>query len=316
MKKTTSWCIMLLFIANVCFAQNGKLLKQNPYYLRDSIVAKWASMIPDVKQRVDQSEFYSISYLSDGLKVNGYLSLPKKSGVYPVIIFNRGGNREFGSLNDAQIIRILALVSSWGYVCIASQYRGNSGSEGMEEFGGKDVNDVVNLIPCLNYIPKADTSRIGMWGWSRGGMMTYLALTQTCRIKAAVVGSGLANAFTTISKRPGMESVFEELAPGYSQHKDSILKARSAVYQAEKMCASTPILILAGTADWRVSPEEQFEMARRLYELKHPVRFELLEGGQHSLAEHFDEVNRATQDFFDQYVRDRKAIPSLEPHGN
>ena len=70
---------------------------------------------------------------------------------------------------------------------VASQYRGNDGGEGMEEFGGADVNDIFNLIPVLDQNPKADTSRIGMEGTSRGGMMTYLCLKRSCRFKAAVV---------------------------------------------------------------------------------------------------------------------------------
>ena len=39
---------------------------------------------------------------------------------------------------------------------VASQYRGNAGGEGKEEFGGKDVNDVLNLLPLLESLPKAD----------------------------------------------------------------------------------------------------------------------------------------------------------------
>src|SRR5207245_4259751 len=121
------------------------------------------------------------------------------------------------------------MVASYGYVCIGSQYRGNGGSEGKEQFGGDDVNDVLNLIPVLSSIKKADTSRLGMYGWSRGGMETFLALTKTCRMKAAVIMSGMADAFITIKKRPQMENQFKDLVPGYAQNKDSVLKARSAV---------------------------------------------------------------------------------------
>lgn len=244
------------------------------------------------------------------------MAVPKKAGKYPCIIFNRGGNRQFGALNPISILRFLGQVSSWGYVVIGSQYRGNDGGEGKEEFGGADVNDVLNLIPCLQNIGKADTSRLGMFGWSRGGMETYLALTKTCRMKAAVIGSGAADAYVNIKFRPGMDSVYMALAPGYFQNRDSILKARSAVYFADKICSTTPLLLLIGSADWRVPPAEQFEMVNKLYELKHPLRVEFLEGGQHSLIEHYDEVNRAVRIFFDTYVRDKKPLPNLEPHGN
>lgn len=296
-------------------SQNGKIISQSKYMIADSSIKKWEKNIPDLKAMISSIDFFSITYLSDGLKVNGYLAVPKKEGKFPAVIYNRGGNRDFGALSDGQLIRFLALTASWGYVCIASQYRGNGGSEGKEEFGGKEVNDILNLIPCLSAIEKADTSRIGMWGWSRGGMMTYLALAQTNKIKAAVVGSGMADAFVQTKKRPEMDTVFAELAPGYYRNKDSVLKIRSAVYWADKICMTTPLLLLTGSADWRVSPEEQLEMVNKLYEAKHPVRFEFFEGGQHSLIEHFDEVNHAAKHFLDTYVRDGRTIPSLEPHG-
>jgi dienelactone hydrolase len=72
-------------------------------------------------------------------------------------------------------------------VVVGSQYRGAAGSEGKDEFGGADLNDVMNLLPLLEALPNADPSRIGMAGFSRGALMTYLALTKTDRIKAAVV---------------------------------------------------------------------------------------------------------------------------------
>ncbi|MGB3077105.1 MAG: prolyl oligopeptidase family serine peptidase, partial [Chitinophagales bacterium] len=134
-------------------------------------------------------------------------------------------------------------------------------------------------------------------------------------IKAAIVGSGMADGFIQTKKRPEMDSVFMELAPGYLQNKDSVLKTRSAVYWADRICMTTPLLLLTGSADWRVSPEEQFEMVNKLYEIKHPLRFEFFEGGQHSLIEHFDEVNQAVKNFLDKYVRDGQPIPSLQPHG-
>ena len=102
---------------------------------------------------------------------------------------------------------------------------------------------------------------------------------------------------------------------GYFINRDSVLKTRSAVYWAEKISPSTPLLLLTGSADWRVSPEEQLTMLNKLYEIKHPVRFQFFEGGQHSLIEYVDEVNHVSRNFLDAYVRDGKTFPSLEPHG-
>ncbi|MEZ4800181.1 MAG: prolyl oligopeptidase family serine peptidase [Flavobacteriales bacterium] len=112
-------------------------------------------------------------------------------GNYPCVIFNRGGNRDFGVFKIAHAAITLGEIAKEGYVVIASQYRGNAGSEGKEEFGGSDVNDIVILPKVLEEVEGADTSRIGMYGWSRGGMMTYIALTKMKNIKAAAVGGAI-----------------------------------------------------------------------------------------------------------------------------
>ena len=302
-------------------AQDGKLLDSSPIKLTDDDVKTLESFRPElgkIPDLLDRIDIKSITYLSDGLKVKGYLAIPKarKEGEkLPCVILNRGGNREFGALNDRRATAQLGRVASWGYVVIASQYRGNAGGEGKEEFGGKDVNDVLNLIPLLESLPEADATRIGMEGWSRGGMMTYLALARTDRIAAAVVGAGAADAFD-IQKRPEMETeVYAQLIPNYATDKEAALTARSAVRWPEKLCKKTPILLLHGSADWRVDPTEALAMATKLYETKHPFRFVFFEGGDHALSEHRPEVDHLTKDWLDRYVRDKKPWPSLEPHG-
>jgi len=268
--------------------------------------------LADVLQNVAVS---AITYSSGGLKVKGYLAVPKEGDRLPAVIFNRGGNREFGEITDEQAIRRLGGIARWGYVVAASQYRGTAGGEGKEEFGGSDVDDVLNLIPLLESIPKVDGTRIGMFGWSRGGMMTYLALARTDRIAAAVVGSGVTDLPDMLARRPEMDDVFQSLIPGYPANKDAALAARSAVRWPEKLAQKTPILVLAGTADWRVDPSQALKMGEALLEAKHPFRLVIFEGGEHSLSEHREEVDRLTRDWLDRYVRDRKPWPGLEPHG-
>jgi hypothetical protein len=56
-------------------------------------------------------------------------------------------------------------------------------------------------------------------------------------------------------------------------------------------------------------------MVSKLYEIKHPLRFEFFEGRQHSLIEHLEEVNHVTRNFLDTYVRDKNTWSSLEPYG-
>lgn len=258
----------------------------------------------------------SIDYASDGLRVKGYLARPRAEGTYPALIFNRGGNREFGALTDAGAARRLGLYASWGYVVVASQYRGNGGGEGREEFGGADVNDVLNLFPLLDGMSEVDRERVGMIGWSRGGMMTYLALARTDRIRAAAVGAGLADLEASLRLRPELEPVARDLIPRFDTEREGQLAARSAVRWAGRLPAATPILLLHGTADWRVDPRQALAMASALLEAKRPYRLTLFEGGDHALGEFRDDVDRAIREWMDRYVRDRKPFPSLEPHGD
>jgi dipeptidyl aminopeptidase/acylaminoacyl peptidase len=311
-------CVALLLGATTsrALAQDGKLIDSSVVTLEEGELKALASDQPELRDVLDRVEIKAITYLSDGLKVKGYLAVPKMGDKLPCVIFNRGGNPGLGVLTDVRAAALLGRVASWGYVVVASQYRGAAGGEGKDEFGGKDVNDVLHLIPLLESLPQADTRRIGMFGWSRGGMMTYLALTRTDRIAAAVVGAGMADAFDTTKRRPGMDKeVYAKLVPNYATDKEAALVARSAVRWPEKLHKKTPILLLHGSADWRVDPTQALTMASKLYESKHPFRFVFFEGGDHGLSEHREEVNRLTRDWLDRYVRDRKPWPSLEPHG-
>lgn len=257
-----------------------------------------------------------ITYLSDNLKVKGFLIYPKKQGQYPCIIYNRGGNREFGALTPEKVVKFLALMASWGYVVTASQYRGNMGGEGREQFGGDDINDVLNMIPLLEQLSNTDTKRIGMIGGSRGGLMTYKALTLTKRIRAAAIRCGVTDLITWTKDREDMDEVYMDLIPEFDPNDRTTLISRSPIYWAEKMCRSTPILIMHGTADWRVNPLSSIKMAEKLIELRHPFRLVMLEGSDHSLTEHRDEKNRLIKDWMDRFVRDKELLPNLDPHGD
>ena len=125
---------------------------------------------------LEEVNMFALTYLSDELKVRGFVVEPTGDGPFPCIILNRGGNKELGAWNVGGIAMFVAKFAAAGYVVVAPQYRGNGGGEGIEEFGDSDVNDVVVLPKVLAELPKADTSRIGMFGWSRGGMMSYIAL--------------------------------------------------------------------------------------------------------------------------------------------
>ena len=317
--------ILILLLFTDCQAQSDKLL------VSERLISDWSKypIYPRLIENnngsdewkaeykyLDSIDVFGITYLSDGLQIRGLMAKPKKTGNYPCIIYNRGGNREFGSLKVYHGAMTLGQIAKEGYVVIASQYRGNGGSEGQEEFGGKDVNDVVILTEVLKEIESADTEKIGMYGWSRGGMMTYIALTKTDKIKAAVVGGAVSDNHETIKDRPEMETkVIAELIPNYEEQKEKELTKRSAIKWADKFPKDVPILMLHGNADWRVKPEQSLKLALEFEKYRIPYRLIMFEGGDHGISEHRNEVDKEVINWFDKYLKNNEPLPNMEYHG-
>jgi len=263
-----------------------------------------------------ETQISKITYLSDGLRVNGWLLEPECRSTQPLpcIIVNRGGNRDFGAWTRLEVFTYLLTLANRGYVVVASNYRGAAEGEGQDEFGGNDVHDVLNLVPLLENLDNADTSRLGMIGLSRGGLMTYLALAHTDKVRAAVVVSGVSSLMSWERQRPDMAGVFAELLGGSSSEVPDKFYERSPVLWAQRLCKCTPLLLLHGCADRRVDPRQALDMARTLLECRHPFRLVMFEGAGHSLIEVWSEQMELTGKWLDRYVRHEGALPDCEPH--
>ena len=78
-------------------------------------------------------------------------------------------------------------MARWGYVVVASQYRGNDGGEGREEFGGADVNDVLNLLPVLEQVTSADTARLDTSSSARALIFADRSRVQASRLARLLI---------------------------------------------------------------------------------------------------------------------------------
>jgi dipeptidyl aminopeptidase/acylaminoacyl peptidase len=106
------------------------------------------------------------------------------------------------------------------------------------------------------------------------------------------------------------------LIPDYSKNKITALQNRSAIFFADKINKQTPLLILQGSADALVPADQVVNLVDTLLRLRHPVRFILYEGGTHGLIEYRNDYYDQIINWFNSYLRDRKAWPNLEPHTN
>jgi dipeptidyl aminopeptidase/acylaminoacyl peptidase len=231
-------------------------------------------------------EISRISYVSDGLKVTGLEVLPTTFAAGekgPLILYNRGGSRDYGSLSVPQILSLMApMALRLGAGVLASNYRGNGGGEGREEFGGADVRDVLRLIEIGKQQPWWDGKHVFMLGWSRGGMMTYLALKAGAPVNAAAVGAGITDLFEGALARPTMEeNVFKKLIPDYATAREDALAARSAVRWPEKL--TVPLLLLHGDSDRKVNISHARDLHAALVALGKDTKLVEFQGGGHGL---------------------------------
>jgi len=246
-----------------------------------------------------------MTYLSDGLKVNGYIAYPKDtSKKYPCIIWCRGGLGNSGTIDEFNACGLLGQIASWGYVVFASQYRGNAGGEGEDEFGGSDLNDVLNLIPLADEIDSADGNYWGIEGWSRGGLMTYLLLTKTNLFKTAITVGALSH-IDCDKPNSGFINRLVELnkLDLNSKSISDICYERSVLNFPDKISKETKLFIIHGTSDETVSVNQSIDLSAKLDKLNYFHKLELIAEGDHFLRRHRSKVAELRKEWFDKYLK-------------
>jgi dipeptidyl aminopeptidase/acylaminoacyl peptidase len=259
---------------------------------------------------------YSFFYKSNGQKIKGYLMEPRKGNNLPCVIYNRGGSRDFGALKEGRMFSsksIMFQLAEKGYMVIMTQYPGVDGGDGIDKMGSEnDIASILDLKKIINKYARADHKNIGMYGHSRGGTMTYMCLRKVKWIKAAIIVAGTADYIKKKEFRPKMISHYKKMFGGSVVEK----KKRSAIFWADELPKKTPLLLMHGTSDWRVNPEDSIEMSQQLYKLKIPSRLILYEGDDHGINEHRKEYQNEALSWFQRFLINKESIPNMKPHGD
>jgi dipeptidyl aminopeptidase/acylaminoacyl peptidase len=233
-----------------------------------------------------------IRYLSDGLSVVGFIVRPRNTGDarYPVIVYNRGGFREIGQLDAWNLLDFYGFASR-GFVVLASQYRGSDGGEGRDELGGADVADVMALSRVAAHLPYADSSNLFLYGLSRGGMMSFLALQRGFPARAAAVVGAVFDVEAFQQRAPKIVASALADNPDYRSKGIALLRERSVMNWPEQIDA--PLLIIHGANDKEVPATEAMRFATKLAEL----------GKRYQLIVYTDDIHEAANNRQDRDAR-------------
>ncbi len=248
-------------------------------------------------------EFQKLKYLSDGLKVVAYLYKPTQTNgrKLPTIIFNRPS--AVRSDIAPELIPWFHRLASEGFVILAPLLRQSDGSEGRDELGGADVNDLMNVYPLARSLEFVDTNNLFMYGASRGGMMTYQAINKAFPIKAAAVIGAFTDLKELIDSHPQQYSsaMLTQIWPNYETTKTEIFRARSALSWADRL--NVPLLIMHGGRDLSVNPAQSLLLAQQLQKLGRVYELVVYAEDNHDLTKNQEDRDRRAIGWFKRYIK-------------
>jgi dipeptidyl aminopeptidase/acylaminoacyl peptidase len=206
----------------------------------------------------------------DGTVVHGILVKPpgyQPGRRYPTIAYIHGGPVGQDGFEFDFTWQILA---AKGYVVVAPNYRGSSG-RGLQftrainaDWGNLEVQDVIAAVDHLVAQGIADPERLGIGGWSYGGMTTNYTIATDTRFKAAVSGAGVSNMLAAYGTDQYIRQYENEVGLPWNDIQP-YLKISYPFYEAERI--KTPTLFLCGEYDFNVpliNSEQMYQALKSL----------------------------------------------------
>lgn len=246
----------------------------------------------------------------DGTEIDAFLTRPPgaaKGARLPTILRIHGGPTaqfDWGFNLEWQML------AAQGYLVVAANPRGSTG-RGRDfayaiwaDWGHKDYEDVIAAVDAAVAAGEADPDRLGVGGWSYGGMLTDHVITKTDRFKAATSGASEANYLANYGTDHYQYEWEVEL--GLPWEKTDLWMKISPFYQIGKV--KTPTLFLCGQNDWNVpllNSEQLYQALRRL-----GIDTELIvyPGQSHGIAKASYQVDRFERyiAWYDKYLKPAK----------
>jgi dipeptidyl aminopeptidase/acylaminoacyl peptidase len=263
---------------HIAVLASGDNLAPEIFALEDGKLRKLTSHNDVLLSELQLGAVQDISFKSkDGTEIHGMMVKPPSfdaSKKYPTLLWIHGGPNgqdDHGlPFNTYPLQLERQLFAAHGYVVLAINYRGSSG-RGREftqsifaDWGNKEVADLLAGVDFAVASGVADPQRLGIGGWSYGGMLTDYTIAADSRFKAAVSGAGLANALALYGTDQYILQYSNELGAPWKSP-EAWMKVSYPFFHADHI--KTPTLFMGGQSDFNVpiiGSEQMYQALRSL----------------------------------------------------
>ena len=236
----------------------------------------------------------------DGLTVGGLLVKPsdfQAGKQYPLLLRIHGGpnGQDQHSFSFER-----ELLAANGYLVLAVNYRGSSGRGQawkkaiFADWGNKEVQDLLAGVDHVIAMGIVDTTRLGIGGWSYGGILTDYTMATTTRFKAATSGAGSALQTTMYGTDQYIYQYENELGAPWKNPK-LWEKLSYPFWHADRI--TTPTLFLGGEKDFNVPIGGGEQMYQALKSLGVPSQLIVYPGQFHGITR-----PSFVKDRYDRYI--------------
>jgi dipeptidyl aminopeptidase/acylaminoacyl peptidase len=223
----------------------------------------------------------------DGTEVHGLMVKPASWTAgrrYPTLLYIHGGPN---GQDDYSFTFDTEYFAANGYVVLTMNYRGSSGRGAayqkaiFADWGHKEVMDLLGAVDRAVAMGVADPDRLGLGGWSYGGILTDYTIATDRRFKAAVSGAGSALQLTMYGHDQYIRQYEQELGVPWKTT-DLWLKISYPFFRADRI--KTPTLFLGGDRDFNVPLTGGEQMYQALKSLNVETQLVIYPGQFHGLS--------------------------------
>jgi dipeptidyl aminopeptidase/acylaminoacyl peptidase len=244
----------------------------------------------------------------DGSEVHGLLTMPVgyvAGTKAPMILFIHGGptaQDQHGFDLSRQMF------ATHGYAVLQVNYRGSTGRGQAysmainADWGDKEVIDLMAATDAAVAMGKIDADKMGVGGWSYGGILTDYTIASTDRFKAATSGAGMGNLLGFYGIDQYILQYQDELGPPWKKL-DLYVKLSYPFLHADRI--KTPTLFMGGDKDFNVPVEGGEQMYQALRAVGTPAELIVYPGQFHGFTRPSFIKDRYQYwfDWYDKYVR-------------